>query len=327
MLDKISKALYFIFIIIITYILITVAQVSKTESFIEEQLDILQISTQRDLDLIQTVSLTYGPKPYEAYIYEKPIFKENYELTNNDGDTIYKFELVFYKYIQANKKENNNFLAMLINDIEINDKSVFLTDREQPVIDIDISYDKSFVFGKQEFDSSVESFQSYEGLNSHILLINYNFFKTDNSYVNFKQIDFKYRILAEELTYKPLLTLYNEDYFDDSSDVIITDSIKSDINRSLKSVHSDFIVFHGQDLESLKLTSDFYHDNSIKKRLAKNNIYYVKYLGSEFIVVLIITYLLFFHKDVMVIVNNRRSEKKRKVAEMKSKLLKKEEEK
>lgn len=325
MLDKIAKVLYFIFIIITTYIVVTVAEVTKIESFIEDQLGIIKESSYSDFDLIQTVALTYSNKKNEAYVYKESLFKENYEYLGDNGAVVYKFELVFYKYVESLKKSHSNSLAIIINELEINDSSLFLTDREQPVIDLDIEYDKPFYFQNNKFTSSIERFQSYEGLNSYILLINYDFLKTDLGYVNFKTMNFKYRIIGDETSYKPLLTIYNEDLYSIDEDIVVNDKIKEDINRSLIPLHSDQIVFKNLNIDDIKISDEFYNDKNIKKSLSKKNYYYYKYLGIELLIVLVVTYALFLHKDVMILVNKRKAEKQRQFEEIKKELHKEEE--
>lgn len=326
MLDKISKVLFFIFVIITTYIVISFAEVSKIESFIEDQKGLISSSGEYyDYELIQTTSLTYTNKKYEAYIYKEPLFKEHFEYKDNSDKLIYEFDLVFYKYIESYKKVNNSSLAIIINNLVINDEQIFLSDRENPVIDLDIEYDQPFIYSNHEYSKSIERFQPFEGLNSYILLINYGVLKNNDGFVNFKNMNFKYRVLGDDTTYKPLLSLYNEDFYNDEEPFDIEDSISSDINRSLKTIHSSNVVFTDSDLNALKLTSDFYHNVNNSKALSKKNFYYFKYLGIELSIVLVVTYFLFLHKDVMILVRNKKMNKQKEIELLKQKLKEDEE--
>lgn len=314
----IPKILYFILIVLSTFLIISYSEANKIEKFLISQTN---SSRESDLDLIQTVALTYSNKKNDSYIYEDPLFDEKYELRDSEGEIVYSFNLVMYRYIEVEGKKKNNSLAIILNNLMVFDENKVLDDTTNPIIDIDMNYERSFMINDKEFSSSKERFQHYVGTKKSLLLFNYEYLKDSVSYINIKDITFKYLVKGD--SYVTMLTLLNSDI----SDIVIKDSLGNEVNRELNTITSDKITLPSIDLNEIKSDSKYYYNNTLKKKLSSYNTEYVKNILLELLFVIPLTYFLFFHKEVMLIRERKKDEENRRISTIKEELVKKEEEK
>lgn len=305
MMKKIMKTLYFILIIIVTFITISFSEVNKLEQFLKKK---EHVSVANNHELIQNLLITKNNRYPISYIYNDPILKENYTLKDKDNEIFYSFDLYFYKYIESTKRNKNNGLAIILKNLEIYDENKTLLDNQQPVIDIDISYD-------QPLESNNENhFATIYPHNTFVLLINYDMLIVDDVYVNIKDITFKYETKGS--VFKNLITLKNEDL----SNATIKDDL-GDVNRDLKVIETEKIIKENINIDEIKNDNNYINNKTLKKDLNKENIIYVKYVFIELLFIIPITYFIFFHKDLMDIRRLRKKEQKQNIEEIKKKLL------
>lgn len=305
MLSKFMKALYFILIVLVTFITISFAEVNKLEKYLKKK---EAISSSDNYELIQNLTITKNNKYPKAYIYKDPLFNESYTLKDDDGEVVYSFDLYFYKYIESAKRKNNNGLAIILKNLNIFDDSKTLLESQQPLIDIDISYDDEVKTTKENHFASIYPRDTF------VLLINYDLLIVNDSYVNIKDITFKYETKGS--VFKDLITLKNEDI----SDATIKDKL-GDVNRDIKVLESNNIIDDNININNIKNDSNYIHNSNLKKDLNKENSIYIKYIFIELLFVIPITYFLFFHKDVLRLRKIKKEEKAKRIKEIKKDLI------
>lgn len=305
MLSKFMKALYFILIVLVTFITISFAEVNKLEKYLKKK---EAISSSDNYELIQNLTITKNNKYPKAYIYKDPLFNESYTLKDDDGEVVYSFDLYLYKYIESAKRKNNNGLAIILKNLNIFDDSKTLLESQQPLIDIDISYDDEVKTTKENHFASIYPRDTF------VLLINYDLLIVNDSYVNIKDITFKYETKGS--VFKDLITLKNEDI----SDATIKDKL-GDVNRDIKVLESNNIIDDNININNIKNDSNYIHNSNLKKDLNKENSIYIKYIFIELLFVIPITYFLFFHKDVLRLRKIKKEEKAKRIKKIKKDLI------
>lgn len=309
MLKKIMKTLYFILFVLVTFITISFAEVNKLENYLKKK---EPVSKADNYELIQNLTITKNNRYPKSYIYKEALFDEQYLLRDEDGEIFYKFNLYIYKYIESTRRNTNNGLAVILKDLEIYDENKTLLDNQQPVIDIDISYDNELESNKQNHFATIYPY------NTFVLLINYDLLIVDGSYVNIKDITFKYETKGS--IFNPLITLKN----DELSNISIKDKL-GDVNRDLKVIESDNIIEKNIDIKNIKNNDSYIHNSNLKKDLNKENIIYLKYIFIELLFVILISYFLFFHSDYMEIRKNKKKKREARIDKIKQEILEKKE--
>ena len=257
--------LFFIFVVIATFLTSYFAEAAKVSSFMEDQKELYS----NDYNfLIQKSIIAYYRDKTDAYVLKSPVYAINHE------EDLNKLEFVVKSYMSFNKNSTNKGVAFIIQNISVDDVFGLLDDHGQPIIDVKIYYSSSFVYNEKEFIFSTETFVPVSDTGVGLFFIDYEILRDiNNEYVEINKLEFFYRTDSNP---KLFLSLdgANDGFIEAMSinNVLFNESFPNDL---------------------------IYHNNSLIKKYKSFNSYYFKYLSIEAIIVIVILYFSFFHKDVM----------------------------
>lgn len=294
----ILKFLYFVLVLLVTYVVTSYAESTKILKFSDSKQEDMINS---NLELIQTTTIIRYNNKTDAIVKIEPLFEETYETANKD----ISFKLSFYSFIEFRKNKVDNGFAIVLNDIKIETLGVLKSSSNQPIIDTKIYYNEPLIYEGKSYPYSEESFLGVFESNNAILMFNYGFLQGENGNLNIKSMELSYR--TEHNNNRILLNLFSSDL----TTITISDSFDEHYNRDIRNVTYDNVNFFKDfTIDELKSSEDFYFNENLRKELNKFNSIYFTSLGIEFIIVLPLTYFLFIHKDFKKFIINKKYKKK-----------------
>lgn len=270
---NISIILFFIMVTIATYLTSYFAEAAKVTGFIDNQKELYN----EDYDLlIQKTIIAYYRDKTDAYVLKSPI----YSLINNEENSAFDFSIK--AYVSIKEDVSHHGVVFLLKNVQLNDSLAELNKHNQPVIDVKIYYDPSFIYNEKEFSFSTETFVPVSDTNISLFFIDYeNLLNEDDNYSKITKLEFSYRT-------------------NDIAKIFYTVDINSHPDFS-KKMSTDKIIFDYKASNNL-----IYHNDNLLTHYKSFNSYYFKYLFIEAIIVIVLAYFSFFHK---VLINKYRTKK------------------
>lgn len=305
MLKWIGKFFYILFVGITTFFVAYLAEASKVIEFLRAQ----ELSNENNnLALIQSSVIGSSRGNSNAFILKEPLYLEKFQSFNDNNELMYQIEISIYALVNLNKKDNNNSIVIIFDDIIVNDSLALLNEYDMPALDIKVDFNKEI---------KITNYNFMLGLKKGLLFLNHDELKVENSFAELKSIKISYELKNE--TFKNLVTLTNNDFAEIDLDGVFDSTYNRNINNVIRE-NIDLISIYGtNDYTNNKL---LYFDNSLTKEFNKYNTYYFKYVGILLLFLIPITYLLFFHKHVMVKYRQKKDLKYEEIKKQEEKIKK-----
>ncbi len=299
----IKIAIYVMLMIFITYLFMSLAQASIVVDFLRDQ----QSEVEGDpYKLIAVTAIANQHDGSDVYVQKNPIYTESFETNNHSAD------ISIYPFVLFRENETNNFIAIIITDLEIDDPTAYLDDDEYHQIKADITFEDEITIGDYTASSFEETFATGYDDTTKLIFINTSLFNT----TEIRHINFSYTLDNEEDA--TLVNLANSTY----ENIDTNDLFDASFDRDLINVTSSNIYIantYGTNPDH----SDLYHDANWLNILDSYNRYYIRNALYELIVILPLTYFMFFHSRVRVKMKENKEKKKEEKALEQEKLKQK----
>jgi hypothetical protein len=258
--------LYFLFISIITYINILFGQASQVVYFLEaKQTEVINNTPA----LLSTVAIANTRGEVDAYVQNTP----HLEVSVQDPTIFASIEL--YSMVQVKGELQEDYLAIYIKDIQIEDDLVLFDADEDVTILVDIYFNKEVSFTNSSKRLFQETAMTVYNPSNKLVLLPIGSLLTLFPTLQIESLEFSYR--QQDLTTRPFLYLDSEALEGLTPTVILLSNTIED------SYQGNPIVYYNQDLRKDFQGSIF---------LLYNHIIW------QFIFVIPLTYFIFFHKDI-----------------------------
>lgn len=301
MLRWISKILYFVMIVFITFLVSNFSEASKVIDFFNSQKAAV-LSDNRHL--IAATTVTNYHDGTNAYIKNVPLYQEKFIAYDDTGAISFQIDIAIYAYVEAKNTQANNAFAIIYNDLIIKDSTV-LIENNQPVIQLEINLDKEITVQGNNFKQTKEYFVPLFESSTGFIAINHNILKVSDGYAEIEKLSFSY--LTDQDSELPLVTLSNPSLdMENQTDKFDDEGFNRDISN-VSSTNIDLINQYG--LSTIKTSDAFYFDAALDHKLNSYNYYYVQYIAIELLFVIPLTYFLFFHRHVLELLKKRKARK------------------
>jgi hypothetical protein len=258
--------LYFLFISIITYINILFGQASQVVYFLEaKQTEVINNTPA----LLSTVAIANTRGEVDAYVQNTP----HLEVSVQDPTIFASIEL--YSMVQVKGELQEDYLAIYIKDIQIEDDLVLFDADEDVTILVDIYFNKEVSFTNSSKRLFQETAMTVYNPSNKLVLLPIGSLLTLFPTLQIESLEFSYR--QQDLTTRPFL------YLDSEALEGLTPTVMLLSNTIEDSYQGNPIVYYNQDLRKDFQGSIF---------LLYNHIIW------QFIFVIPLTYFIFFHKDI-----------------------------
>jgi hypothetical protein len=258
--------LYFLFISIITYINILFGQASQVVYFLEaKQTEVINNTPA----LLSTVAIANTRGEVDAYVQNTP----HLEVSVQDPTIFASIEL--YSMVQVKGELQEDYLAIYIKDIQIEDDLVLFDADEDVTILVDIYFNKEVSFTNSPKRLFQETAMTVYNPSNKLVLLPIGSLLTLFPTLQIESLEFSYR--QQDLTTRPFL------YLDSEALEGLTPTVMLLSNTIEDSYQGNPIVYYNQDLRKDFQGSIF---------LLYNHIIW------QFIFVIPLTYFIFFHKDI-----------------------------
>jgi len=247
-----------------------------------------------------------------AIIQIEPLFEEVYTAEDH------ALKVSIFTLIEYHPNQTNNALAILIDDLRIDDENLFKDEDQYSAIEADIIFNEPVKIGATEKVTFTESFITLYNDESKLMLMNYDRLETDE--VIFKYIQFKYKRFDD--LRENLLILNNEEVSTQQGD-----KFSETYNRNIETLSKENIDLISKGvLDNYQNNNAYYADDSYIAKLDSYYYIYIKNMGIFIGLVAIATYFIFFHKYVYESYKLRKETKRKehleKVSEAKTKMKK-----
>lgn len=300
----IGKIIYILFIGVVSFYVITLAQAAKVLNFMAEQEDTFKANKP---ELIQSFVISYFADGTNAYVLEEPLYNETFVSSDNN----YEITLSIYNYVIISKQSLSNSLAFIIDDVKVNNASSLKDEHNRPLIDARLMFSEPIIYNSREYSETKETFVWMLGSDVGIFLVNYELLKNSNGYVDISGMEITYRI-QNDVT----LTLLN---LGSNTDPDLMDRD----NRSLDSIKSENINLVDSVGNNHTNDPSIYFNGSTMSLFRSYNKYYFTYIGTLLLFVIPITYFGFFHKVVWRKYKEKKRIKEESLNEFRDKLKEK----
>ena len=258
--------LYFLFISIITYINILFGQASQVVYFLEaKQIEVINNTPA----LLSTVSIANTRGEVDAYVQNTP----HLEVSVQDPTIFASIEL--YSMVQVEGVIQEDYLAIYIKDIAIEDDLVLLNDDEDFTILVDIYFNQEVTLSNQSKRLFQETAMTVYHPSKKLVLLPIGSLLTLFPTLQIESLEFSYR--RQNITTRPFF------YLDSEALEELTPTVMQLSNTIEDSYQENPIVYYNPNLRKDFQGTIF---------LLYNHIIW------QFIFVIPITYFLFFHKDL-----------------------------
>ncbi len=301
MVKKISQILFFIFSILTVFIIVSTLLAQRPKTYLNNNAEYFQ---EDDFHYLSMVSIAYNNDNTTPYIKKEPLFQNSYS-TNDDDLIEASLNLSFYALIEKKKSNFNNILAVIINEVTINDQFLEKDDYGLPIIDATFYFDKEIVLNAHPYSQTKETFIPFDDSTKKVLLINHKYFKNNGGFSEIKRIELSYRL--NNGTHNQLLVLQNSTL----DNKHYNDLFANTFDKDIKNVISENIALTTlYDVNTLKENEEFFYNSTLVANFKKLNYRFVPYLLLDFLLLSLFYYLLFYHKYIIMIIKAKRKKKK-----------------
>lgn len=261
---KIPTILYLLLIFIVTYINILFGQASQVVYFLEaKQSEVLNNTPA----LLSTVAIANTRGEIDAYVQSNPLL----DVFAQDANIFASIE--FYSLVQFKDGIQEDYLAIFIQDISIEDENVFLNADEDITILVDIYFNQEVSLTHQSKRLFQETAMTVYNPSKKLVLLPIGSLLTLFPTLQIDSLEFSYR--RQDLTNRPFF------YLDAEALEGLTPNVMQ-LSKTIEDTYeNNATIFYNPSLR------EDYHDTIF---LLYNHIIW------QFIFVIPLTYFLFFHK-------------------------------
>jgi hypothetical protein len=282
-LKVIGSLLSIAFIGFVSFILIIVAQASRTNAYMDGVREETKTSDEFLLSAITTAN-TQGKS--KSYILRNPIFEQSFHkenpLSSVSEASLYHVDIKVYALCIFDKKTSSNYFAIIFKNLQAKENGV-LTDEDGVIImSVKFLFDREIKFGKNFSNTNTTQLTPVYGNETYMLLINSEVLKDSNgSEASIDKLDIFYKVDNNE---RKFLSLTQFGANIDLSEMDAFGNFNSSrlFDFSGNNIRLNKIYKTAQDNEYL-----YYLDSSTKQYKTFN------YAMNGYIVALVFIYLLF----------------------------------
>ena len=283
---------------LVTYIVITFAQIAKVKNFVKDQSDDLILSHER---LIQSFVIANYADGTDAFVLKEPLFQENF--TSNDES--FKLNFNVYNYVTLIDNAKVDSLAFVITDLTIGDENAYLDGQGRPIIDAKLYLSDPIVYNGRQYYETQETFVWFLDLNIGLFLVNYDIFIEENYIIDIEGIEISYRLNEEASANSLLVGLGSKNE---------PDKMVAENNRDITSIHYENINLASSITGDSYINNELiYYDEGLTKLFNRYNYVYINYIGILVVFLIPITYFIFFHKHLKRKYAIRKNEKEKEL--------------
>ena len=278
------RIIYIIFIGAITFIVASFSEASKVVTFLADREDIFM---EDDRALIQGTVIANNHDGTDTYILAEPLYKMLFESETQS------IQISIYPLVEFKGSKAHNSMAILLNDIEINDDQAKKDDNDYHIIKAEISFDRNLSLGDGNKSMFIETMTPLYDDHGRMMVINQELLKTSTGQAAFEMITIHYE--REDGINSTLINLSNGSLID----VIPNDVFDASYDRDIQALTDENLDILAQfGLSNLSQQDDIYYNDALLSELQSYNRFYFIYIAIEIAIVLPITYFLFFHKYI-----------------------------
>ncbi len=273
--------IYIMFIMIITYLVVTFAQASIVVDYLKDQENEIK---DNPLELIGATAIANTHDGRDVYVLKEPL----YETSFSNDETSNSLSVSIYAFVLFNDDNKTDMMAIVVSNFQIDDANAALDDDDYHILQAYITFDDTVTINDYEAQTFTETFVTTFDDEMKLLFIDVSLFKD----TNIKDIQFFYP--TEEGFEKTLVTLSNSELS------IINNSgvFDSSYHRDIKDVTVENLTISQIFSDDYETNTLIYYNSSWLESLKSYNSYYIKYAIYEMLFVIPLTYLIFFHKQV-----------------------------
>jgi len=261
---KVIIPFYFLLILLITYINILFGQASQVVYFLEaNQADVFNNTPA----LLSTVSIANARGEIDAYVQSSPLIDVTVQNANISAS------LEMYSLVQFHNEAYQDFLAIILEDITIEDDTVFLDTDEDMTILVDIYFNQEVSLIDQAKRLFQETAMTVYNPSKKLVLLPIGSLLTLFPTLRIESLEFSYR--RQDLTNQSFLYL-------DSQALEVLTPIHLQLSQSIANSYED--------------NPNIFYNPFLRKDYQDTIFLLYNHIIWQFIFVIPITYFLFFHK-------------------------------
>lgn len=273
--------IYIMFIMIITYLVVTFAQASIVVDYLKDQENEIH---EDPLKLISATAIANTHDGRDVYVLKDPLYKTSF-ISDSTSNSL---SVSIYPFVLFNDDHETDMMAIVVSDFQIDDSNAVLDDDDYHILQAYITFDDTVTINDYEAQTFTETFVTTFDDKMKLLFVDVSLFE----HTNIKDIQFFYP--TEQGFEETLVTLSNSEL----SSINNSGIFDSSFDRDIKEVTVENLAISKVFSNDYETNTFIYYNASWLESLKDYNSYYIKYAIYEMLFVIPLTYLIFFHKQV-----------------------------